>query len=96
MRASIVARSYRAPARFRFGGYRSYPTGWGFRAWNYGDFLPWGWFAPQYYLSWSDYGLPPPPIGCEWVAEGPDAVLVDVWTGQVLSVYRGVFYWNGY
>ena len=94
--ANVFARQYHAERRFRFGGYRNYPSGWGFRAWNYGDFLPYGWFGSQYYLDWADYGLPAPPIGCEWVAEGPDAVLVDVWTGEVLSVYRGVFYWSGY
>jgi Ni/Co efflux regulator RcnB len=86
---------YRAQRQFRFGGYRSYPSGWGWRNWSYGQFLPFGWYAPQYYLSWDDYGLPAPPVGCEWIAEGPDAVLVDVWTGQVLSVYSGVFDWNG-
>lgn len=93
--ANVFSRQYHAQRQFRFGGYRSYPTGWAWRSWSYGQFLPFGWYAPQYYLSWNDYGLPAPPVGCEWVAEGPDAVLVDVWTGQVLSVYSGVFYWNG-
>jgi Ni/Co efflux regulator RcnB len=92
--ANVYSRQYHAERQFRFGGYRSYPSGWAWRSWSYGQFLPFGWFAPQYYLSWDDYGLPQPPVGCEWVAEGPDAVLVDVWTGQVLSVYSGVFYWN--
>jgi Ni/Co efflux regulator RcnB len=94
--AGEFARQYYAERRFRFGGYRYWPSGWYLRAWNYGDFLPYGWFASQYYLDWADYGLPPPPIGCEWIAQGPDAVLVDVWTGEVLSVVRGAFYWNGY
>jgi Ni/Co efflux regulator RcnB len=94
--AGAFQRQYRSERRFRFGGYRSFPSGWYFRSWNYGDVLPYGWFASQYYLDWADYGLPPPPIGCEWVAQGPDAVLVDVWTGEVLSVVSGVFYWNGY
>ena len=93
--ANAFAPQYRAQRQFRFGGYRSYPSGWAWRSWSYGQFLPFGWYAPQYYLSWDDYGLPAPPVGCEWIAEGPDAVLVDVWTGQVLSVYSGVFYWNG-
>ena len=90
------ARQYQAQRRFRFGGYRAWPAGWYLRSWNYGDFLPYGWFATQYYIRWGDYGLPPPPFGCEWIAQGPDALLVDIWTGEVLSVYRGVFYYNGY
>jgi len=94
--AGAFARSYHAERRFRYGGYRYFPSGWYFRTWNYGDFLPSGWFASQYYLNWADYGLPPPPVGCEWIAQGSDAVLVDIWTGEVLSVYRGLFWWRGY
>jgi len=70
----------------------SRPGGWYYRPWVFGMFLPWGWFLPAYYLDWGLYDLPPPPIGCEWVREGPDAVLVDIWTGEILSVYSGVFY----
>ena len=93
--SNTFARQYQAQRRYRFSGYRSFPSGWSYRSWSFGDFLPWGWYAPDYYVSWADYGLPAPPIGCEWVAEGPDAVLVDIWTGEVLSVYQGVFWWNG-
>jgi Ni/Co efflux regulator RcnB len=71
----------------------AYPGGWRYRSWGFGQFLPFGWYEPGFYLDWGGYGLPEPPIGCEWVREGPDAVLVDVWTGEVLSVYRGVFWW---
>jgi hypothetical protein len=84
-------RQYNAQRRFRVFNY-NYPGGWYARSWVYGDFLPFGWFTPDYYLDWGYYQLPEPPIGCEWVREGPDAVLVDVWTGEVLSVYSGAFY----
>jgi Ni/Co efflux regulator RcnB len=77
--------------RFHVGGW-SRPSGWYYRPWAYGMFLPFGWFGPAYYLNWGIYDLPPPPIGCEWVRQGPDAVLVDIWTGEILSVYSGVFY----
>jgi hypothetical protein len=70
-----------------------YPGGWYYQSWSYGQYLPPGWFGAGYYLNWGYYGLPEPPIGCEWVREGPDAVLVDIWTGEVLSVYQGVFWW---
>jgi Ni/Co efflux regulator RcnB len=89
--AHAFAHEVRAVRRFHVAPY-AYPHGWYVRTWYYGDFLPWGWFAPGYYLDWADYGLPPPPIGCEWVRVGPDALLVDIWTGEVLSVYRNVFW----
>jgi Nickel/cobalt transporter regulator len=89
--ASAVVRAFTAPRRFHFFG-GGYPTGWYARSWAYGDILPFGWFTPDYYLDFSYYGLPMPPVGCEWVREGPDAVLVDIWTGEVLSVYSGLFY----
>ena len=78
--------------RYHLGAYY-YPPGWYARTWYYGDILPWGWYAPRYYLDdWMEFALPPPPIGCEWVRVGPDALLVDVWTGRILSVYRGIFW----
>ena len=80
-----------APQRFHVTTWRR-PSGWYYRSWSYGMYLPFGWFLPAYYLNWALYDLPPPPIGCEWVREGPDAVLVDIWTGEILSVYSGVFY----
>jgi Ni/Co efflux regulator RcnB len=68
------------------------PHGWYARSWGFGDFLPGGWYASDYYLDYQDYDLPPPPIGCEWVRVGEDALLVDVWTGEVLSVESGLFW----
>ncbi|HEY2708477.1 MAG TPA: RcnB family protein [Caulobacteraceae bacterium] len=84
--------AHQAYARQRFHAGFNRPHGWYARNWNFGDFLPFGWFASSYYLDFNDYDLPPPPIGCEWVREGDDAVLVNVWTGEVLSVYRGIFW----
>ena len=84
-------RSYRSNHRYRVQPYR-YPSGWYARSWNYGDFLPFGWFTSSYYLNWGGYGLPLPPIGCEWVRVGADALLVDIWTGRVVAVYYGLFW----
>ena len=84
-------RSYHAPRRFRAAPYR-YPRGWYEREWFYGDILPWGWFGGGYYLNWWSYGLPMPPIGCEWVRVGSDALLVDVWSGRVVTVYYDLFW----
>ncbi|MBS0410258.1 MAG: RcnB family protein [Proteobacteria bacterium] len=79
-------------ARHHYRGPSFYPRGWYYQRWSYGMFLPFGWFASNYYLDWAAYDLPAPPIGCEWVRQGNDAVLVDVYTGEVLSVYYDVFW----
>ena len=79
------ARRYRAPA-YRF------PSGFYVRSWSFGDRLPVSWYSRSYYLDWWQYGLPRPPIGTEWVRMHDDAVLVDVWTGQVLAVYYDLFW----
>jgi Ni/Co efflux regulator RcnB len=84
-------RTYHAPKRYRVPSYR-YPSGWYVRSWNYGDFLPWGWFTTSYYLNASYYGLPYPPIGCEWIRVGDDAYLVDIWSGRIVSVYYDLFW----
>jgi len=84
-------RSYQAQRRFNAGAYYQ-PRGWYYRRWGFGDYLPLGWYVSSYYLNAWSYGLPPPPIGAEWVRNGPDAVLVDIWAGEVLSVDYGVFY----
>jgi Ni/Co efflux regulator RcnB len=80
------------PARkFRPGPYRR-PAGWYPRVWSRGHVLPRGWFVASYYLNWGPYGLPVPPVGCEWVRVGDDAILVDIWSGRVISVYRNIFW----
>jgi Ni/Co efflux regulator RcnB len=89
--AGAVPQQFSAQRRFHE-GWNDRPNGWYARRWVFGEFLPWGWFAPDYYLDFENYDLPPPPIGCEWVREGADAVLVNVWTGEVLSVAYGMFW----
>lgn len=85
-------RNVQAQRRFRAQPYRR-PPGFFYRRWNYGQILPYAFFAQQYWLdSYWAYGLPAPPPGCEWVRYGDDAVLVDLDSGEVLQVYYGVFY----
>jgi Ni/Co efflux regulator RcnB len=71
-----------------------YPGGWGYRRWGVGQFLP-GLFLNQTYFigNWGGYGLAPPPPGLQWVRYGPDALLVNVYTGQVVDTVYGVFWW---
>ena len=42
-------------------------------------------------LDWMDYGLTEPADGYQWVRYGPDLVLVDADTGQIVEVIYGVF-----
>jgi len=83
-------RSYWAQHRYRT-PYRHQP-GWYTQTWIFGDFLPNGWYSHNYYLDWWRYSLPMPPIGAEWVRVGDDALLVDTWSGEVLSVYYDLFW----
>jgi Ni/Co efflux regulator RcnB len=69
------------------------PEGWFYRPWFYGEVLPWGWFAPNWWINdYWDYELPVPPYGYEWVRNGPDALLVDERTGVVVEVVPDIFY----
>lgn len=70
-----------------------YPHGWGYRRWAIGAVLPALFLAPAYYYAdWADVGLTPPPPGFQWVQYGPDLLLVNVTTGEVVDTAYGVFY----
>ena len=70
-----------------------YPRGWGYRRWAVGAVLPGLFLAPAYYYSdWADVGLTPPPPGFQWIQYGPDLLLVNVATGEVVDTAYGVFY----
>jgi len=70
----------------------AYPRGWAYRRWAVGAYLPLFFIASPYIVDWEWIGLPPPPPGYEWVRYGPDALLVNRFTGPVLDVVYGVFY----
>ena len=71
----------------------AYPSGWGYRRWGIGMVLPPLFLAPAYfYADWAAMGLPPPEPGFQWVRYGPDLVLVNVATGQIVDVVYGAFY----
>ena len=70
-----------------------YPPGWAYRRWEVGAVLPPFFLAPAYYYSdWATLGLDPPPPGAQWVRYGPDLLLVDVSTGNVIESVPDVFY----
>jgi len=70
-----------------------YPPGYGYRLWGVGAILPpLFWSTPTYYYAgWADMGLPPPEPGFQYVEYGPDLLLVNVVTGEVVEVFPGAF-----
>lgn len=81
-----------AQRRYRGGNYY-WPQGWAYRRWSFGQFLPQFFFAQDYWIyDYADYGLPYAPPGCTWVRYGPDALLIDQDTGEIVQVVYGLFY----
>lgn len=81
-----------APRHFQAGAYRP-PQGFVSRHWRYGDRLPRAYYARNYWLTnFLIYGLLSPPPGLVWVRVGPDALLIDEYTGEVVRMEYGVFY----
>jgi hypothetical protein len=71
----------------------AYPPGYAYRRWAVGGVLPPLFLVPAYYYAdWATLGLPPPPPGAQWVRYGPDLLLVDINSGQVLDVVNDAFY----
>jgi Ni/Co efflux regulator RcnB len=89
---SRQGREWRAPQRFRGASY-SFPRGYGYQAWGFGQYLPGSFFISDYvlYNYWA-YGLEPPPPGFEWIRVGPDALLVQDGSGYILDAVRDLFY----
>jgi Ni/Co efflux regulator RcnB len=69
-----------------------YPGGWGYRRWAVGAVLPPLFLTPDYYYAdWATLGLDPPQPGFQWVRYGPDLLLVNVTTGEVVeTIYDAV------
>ena len=85
-------RVVRAPKRFHIGVYRR-PHGWFSHHWRFGERLPRAWFARNYWIGdWGLYGLWAPYDGLVWVRVGPDAFLIDQYTGEVVSIEYGIFW----
>jgi Ni/Co efflux regulator RcnB len=70
-----------------------YPSGWAYRRWAAGAILPSLFLVPAYYYAdWAALGLAAPEPGFQWVRYGPDLVLVNVSTGEIVDVVYGAFY----
>ena len=78
--------------RLRLGQFR-YPSGYAYRSWNVGQSLPQLLFGSAYFFTdYAALGLDSPPYGYQWVRYGPDALLVNVRTGEILDVIHNAFY----
>ena len=70
-----------------------YPPGYRYQRWAGGMVLPPLFLVPAYfYADWAALGLVAPEAGFQWVRFGPDMLLVNVTTGQVVDAVYGVFY----
>ena len=64
-----------------------YPNGWAT-----GMMLPPLFLAPAYfYADWAALGVTAPPPGFQWVRYGPDLLLVNVTTGEVVDTVYDAF-----
>jgi Ni/Co efflux regulator RcnB len=77
---------------FRIGIYYD-PFGWNYRRHNVGWRLWPDYYSARYWLDdpWQ-YRLPPAYPGTRWIRYHNDALLVDVWTGEVVDVIYN-FFW---
>jgi len=68
------------------------PFGYGYQPFDIGYQLQPVYFGQQYWIDPAMYSLPYPPPGTQWVRYWNDAVLVDMYSGQVVDVIRD-FFW---
>jgi Ni/Co efflux regulator RcnB len=81
-----------AERQYHFGSYNA-PQGYAYHRYSYGDRLPQGYFAQSYWItSYLNFGLITPPDGYVWVRYGPDAVLIDEDTGEIVQIVYDQFY----
>lgn len=78
-------------ARVRAGVYH-HPHGYAYRRWTVGRVLPRAYWSPTYYYrGYAALGLMAPPANFQWVRYGPDLLLVNIRTGNVVDIRYGVF-----
>ncbi len=78
-------------ARIHAGVY-NYPHGYAYQRWAVGRLLPRAFLAPAYYYTgYAALGLTAPPPSYHWVRYGPDLMLVNITTGNVVDIRYGVF-----
>jgi Ni/Co efflux regulator RcnB len=84
-------RNVTAQHHFHAGDYHA-PQGYSYRRWSYGERLPSLYFGRDYWIGdYGSYDLMAPPDGYVWVRFGPDALLIDEDSGEIVQVEYGVF-----
>ena len=68
------------------------PFGYGYQPFDIGFQLAPVYFGDQYWIDPAMYELPYPPPGTQWVRYWNDAVLVDIYSGEVVDVIHD-FFW---
>jgi Ni/Co efflux regulator RcnB len=85
-------RNYDSPRRYRAGSYQ-WRDGYSYNRYRYGQRLPRHFYGRNFWLTnFVIFGLFPPPDGYVWVRYGPDAILIDEYTGEIVQVRYNVFY----
>lgn len=85
-------RNFNAPRRYRAEVYQ-WRNGSSYRRYGYGQRLPQRYFVRNFWIAnFLTYDLFPPPSGYIWVRYGPDALLIDQYTGEIVQVRYGMFY----
>jgi len=89
---AALRRNVTARHPFRVGAYRA-PPGYQYRRWTFGERLPGIYFGRDFWITdFLNYGLFAPPDGYVWVRYGPDALLIDENSGEIIQVDYGEFY----
>ena len=68
------------------------PFGYGYQPFNVGYRLVPAYYGQQYWIDPAMYSLPYPPPGTQWVRYWNDALLIDVYSGEVVDVIHN-FFW---
>ena len=89
---STYRRNITAEHKFHDGDYHG-PAGYAYQRWGFGQRLPGEYYGQQFWISnYLNFGLMAEPEGYVWVRYGPDALLIDQETGDILQVEYGIFY----
>ena len=85
-------RNVTAQHPYHFGDYRA-PPGYAYHRYGFGDHLPQAYYVRDYWIvNFLNFGLVTPPDDYVWVRYGPDAILIDEDTGEIVQVVYDQFY----
>lgn len=90
--AAVPETGVGAPRRYNVSAYRG-PEGYVYQRWSVGQVLPPAYTTQTYILDqFMGYDLVAPQFGNAWVRYGPDALLVNQKSGEILEVRYAMFY----